>query len=213
MTASTRDRLVNGALWIGASRIALNLIALLSTLILARLLVPEDFGLVAIAESVAIIVISVTELSLAHALIQHKDPAKHHYDTAWTLNIARAIGLALLIAALASPATAIYDDPRLHELLFVIGATTIISACENPKIITFHRDLIFWQDFVLNVLSKIAGFIVAVGLAYAYQTYWALILGSVAAQLMRVIVSYVSAHTCRDLRCADTRNCCPFPSG
>lgn len=169
----------------------LNLIALSSTLILARLLLPEDFGLVAIAGSVAAVVISITELSLAQALVQHKKPAKHHYDTAWTLNILRATGLAMIISALAYPTAAIYGDPRLIPLLLVIGGTTIISGAENPKIINFYRDLIFWQDFVLNVASKLAGFVVAVALALAFRTYWALVIGSVAAELVRVIASYV----------------------
>ena len=51
--------------------------------------------------------------------------------------------------------------------------------------------MVFWQDFVLNVSSKLIGFIVAVTFAYLYRSFWALILGSLAAQIVRVFVSYV----------------------
>ena len=82
MSGNTRSRLYKGAGWVGATRILMNLIAFVSTIVLARLLLPDDFGIVAIAESISMIVTSVTELSLSKALIQHSDPRRRHFDTA-----------------------------------------------------------------------------------------------------------------------------------
>jgi O-antigen/teichoic acid export membrane protein len=53
-----------------------------------------------------------------------------------------------------------------------------------------QRDLIFWQEFVLNVSQKIVGVVVSIAIAYYYRTYWALVLGTLAMQATNVIVSY-----------------------
>jgi O-antigen/teichoic acid export membrane protein len=58
-------------------------------MLVARLLVPEDFGLVAIATTVTAIITSLTELSLSSALVQHKDLHEEHLDGAWALNFLR----------------------------------------------------------------------------------------------------------------------------
>ncbi|MFB0613926.1 lipopolysaccharide biosynthesis protein [Aurantiacibacter poecillastricola] len=189
--SSKRALLLKGASWLALARIAINLLAFASTLILARLLVPEDFGLVAIAEAFAIILVSITELSLAQALIRHDNPEEHHFHTAWTLNFARSVGLAAIMAGLSFPAAAIYGDPRLAPVLLVLAGGTLLGGLENPKLIVFQRKLVFWQEFVLSVGAKVAAFVVAIGIAVAFRSYWALILGGIAGGLARVALSYV----------------------
>lgn len=191
---SSRKLLVKGAAWIASARIIINLIALASTIILARLLLPEDFGLVAIAESIAIMAASITELSLVQALIQHDDPEERHYHTAFTLNLIRAVLLALFLCGISFPVAAAYGDPRLGPILFVIAGSTVIGALENPKLITFQRKLVFLQEASLSVGTKLAAFVTAITIALVYQSYWALILGGVAGQTARVLISYLVVH-------------------
>jgi O-antigen/teichoic acid export membrane protein len=190
MSEVNRTSLSRGAAWIGSSRLLINVLGLVSTLVLARLLVPEDFGLVAIAESIFAMIAAITELSLAQSLVQHRRPRAHHYHTAWTLNLLRALLLALVMAGLGFPFARIYGDDRLIDLFLVLAAATVIGGLENPMLATFTRKMIFWQVFALNVASKLVGFVVAVAIAYAFRSFWALVLGSLAAQATRVIVSY-----------------------
>lgn len=190
-TKASRNTLTKGASWIGSSRLIVNAIGLVSTLVLARLLVPQDFGLVAIAESVFGLVGAVTELMLANSLIQHRRPRAHHYHTAWTLNLARAALLAGIMALLGVPFAWIYGDERFVGLFLVLAGATLIGGLENPTLVIMWRKLIFWQDFVLNVSSKLVGFLVALGIAYYFRSYWALVIGAFAAQVTRVAVSYV----------------------
>lgn len=190
-TAASRKTLTRGASWIGSSRLIVNAIGLVSTLVLARLLVPEDFGLVAIAESVFGLVGAVTELMLATSLIQHRRPRAYHYHTAWTLNLARAALLAAIMALLGFPFSWIYGDERFVGLFLVLAGATLIGGLENPTLVIMWRKLIFWQDFALNVSSKLVGFLVAVAIAYTFRSYWALVIGALAAQITRVAASYV----------------------
>ena len=152
---------------------------------------PEDFGLVAIATSVSAIIASMTELSLAQALVQHKSPTDSHYNTAFTLNFLRAAGVALILALVGIPAAAFYGDPRLVEVFLALAASTLVIGAINPRLAKMSRDLVFWQDFATRSADKFVAFLVALVVALVWRSYWALILGIIAGQLTSMILSYV----------------------
>lgn len=83
-----------------------------STIILAQLLVPADFGLVAIASTVMVIISSITELSLAEALVQHRDPSDDHFQSVFTLNMLRSVLLASIVAACTDAVSRLCTDDR-----------------------------------------------------------------------------------------------------
>ncbi|MFS2177421.1 O-antigen/teichoic acid export membrane protein [Rhizobium pisi] len=184
------DRLIRGSIWLSLSRAIVNGLSALSTFVLAWYLGPADFGLVAIATTLQLILSSVTELSLNQALIRHEAPTEEHFSAVWTLSAARSLVLALLFAAAAYPVADFYGDPRLTNVMFALSLSLFLSGLANPRRIMLQRDLIFWQDFVLNVSQKLAGFIVTVAVAALYQSYWALVLGLLAYQLTNLVVSY-----------------------
>lgn len=186
----TRHLILKGATWIAAGRGLISVIGFVSALLLARLLVPADFGLVAISTSITAIIAAVTELSLAQALIQKNDPDEADYHTVFTLNLLRAIGLAVLIAGSAFAVADIYGDGRLVAIMLVIAGSTLLSGLVNPKMVVFQRSLVFKQDFILTVSQKLAGLLVAIPVALFYRSYWALVAGGVATQLCAVVASY-----------------------
>jgi O-antigen/teichoic acid export membrane protein len=188
---SLRKRLTTGALWTAVGRILVNLIGLMSTLVLARLLTPADFGLVAIATVVLSIANAFTELSLSAALIQHRDPQREHYDTAWTLNVLRALAIAIALALAAYPVSVAYQDKRLVDIFFVLSAAAMVSGLVNPRLVDFRRQLSFQQEIITDFANKLFGFVVAAGIAYAYRSYWALVIGSFAGQVAGLVMSYV----------------------
>ena len=114
MSNTSRASVFKGAAWIALSRIFVNAIGLVSMVVLARLLLPSDFGLVALAKSISMVVGALTELSLVQSLIQHRDPRDHHFNTAWTLNAIRSLILALVMVVLAGPSAELYGDDRLR---------------------------------------------------------------------------------------------------
>ncbi len=187
---SIADRLVTGSLWVSLSRIIVNGLSTLSTIVLAWYLLPSDFGLVALATTMLAIVTTITELSLNEALIRHEAPGESHFSAAWTLAATRGLILCVLFAAFAYPASLIYDEPRLFGVLLVLSLSLLINGFANPRRIMLQRDLIFWQEFVLNVAQKVAGFVATVAIAVIYQTYWALVVGTLVMQITNVVASY-----------------------
>ena len=186
-----KSRLFKGAMWIGAGNIFVNALGFISTMILARLLVPEDFGLVAIAYAVMTIFSAVTDMALSQALVQHDDPSDDHFHTAWTMSVIRSIILAIALAVCASPLASFYDDSRLEFLLFLIAISIAFSGFTNPKLIVFQRRLEFHQVFILSCTNKLVSFAITVGLAFIYRSYWALVIGPLVAQITEVLLSYI----------------------
>lgn len=187
----TRGLLLKGVAWIGAANVIVNMFGIVSTVILARLLAPEDFGLVAIAFALLAIIAIISEFSFAKALVQHDDPQEAHYRTAWTMNVLRGFLVGAIIAAIAVPAAGLYGDERLTDIFLVLALTTIVGSLLNPKLAVFERRLQFNQTFILKLTGKIIGFAITIGIAFAYRSYWALVLGPLAAESAIVIVSYI----------------------
>jgi O-antigen/teichoic acid export membrane protein len=207
---SIRTRIAKGAVWLTATRVLVNLITLASTLLLARMLIPADFGLVAIATTISAIINSVTDLSLAAALIQHKNPQDEHLHSAWSLNVARGAILALMICGLSVPIARLYGDSRLVVILMLIGAMTLVAGIANPKLALFSRDLIFWQEFIVGVAQRVIGFVVAIVVALLFRSYWALVAGMAATQVSATILSYLLIPYRPRIRLAHARELLSF---
>ncbi|RFB90857.1 lipopolysaccharide biosynthesis protein [Rhizobium leguminosarum bv. trifolii] len=184
------DRMIRGSIWLSLSRAIVNALSALSTFVLAWYLLPSDFGLVAIATTILVILSSVTELSLGQALIRHESPGETHFSAVWTLSVTRSAILALVFAASSYPIAEFYNEPRLTSVMLALSFSLLLSGLANPRRVMLQRDLIFWQEFVLNVSQKLVGFIVTVAIAAIYQSYWALVIGTLAYQVTNIIVSY-----------------------
>jgi len=189
---SVTNRLIKGSAWISASRAIVNILAALSTIVLARILSPSDFGLVALGTTMLALVTSVTDLSLTEALVRHKSPGDSHFNAAWTMNAARGLLICLLFVALAYPTARFYEEDRLPAIMIALGLSVFLSGLTNPRRIMLQRQLVFWQEFVLNVSQKLAGVIVSVIVAIVYHSYWALVAGVIVTQLTNVAVSYMA---------------------
>ncbi|WP_274518608.1 lipopolysaccharide biosynthesis protein [Sphingobium bisphenolivorans] len=184
------SKLVEGSLWATGARAMVNCLGLVSTLLLARLLTPADFGIVAIATVLQLIIAAVTNLSLAEALIQHEDPQPRHFDTVWTLGVLRS-ALAAAVYALAAPWVArAFGEPRLEPVMAVLALGIFLTGLANPRRVMMQKKLIFWQDFMLKVGEKLTAVIVTVTIALLFRSYWALVWGVVAGQLAHLLISY-----------------------
>lgn len=189
--SSITGRLIKGSMWLSLSRAVVNSLATLSTFVLAWYLTPSDFGLVALATTMLLIVTTATELSLTQALIRHEAPQESHFSAAWTLNATRGLVLCLFLAACAYPASVFYDDPRLIGIMVALGVSVFLGGLTNPRLVMLQRNLIFWQEFVLSVSQKFTGFVAAVAIAMIFRSYWALVIGTLVSQATNVITSYL----------------------
>lgn len=189
--SSIAGRVMRGTLWVSLGRIAVNLLTMLSMFVLAWLLTPSDFGLVAIAGTIIFVISAATELSLSAALVRHASPDESHLSAAWTLNAVRSLGLCLITCAISWPVAQLYEDQRLIPMLCVSGAGLFIGGLINPRMAIAQRDLQFRPDFIVQTGQKLAGLIASFSWAFVFRDYWALVVGSLAIQISGVLLSYI----------------------
>jgi O-antigen/teichoic acid export membrane protein len=173
------------------ARLADRAIGLVGTVVLARLLTPADFGLVAMAIAVIALIELATAFGFEVSLVRKANPTRDHYDTVWTLNLLFALGCGLATAAAAFPASVFYGDERLVPILFALGASWVLSGLTNVGVVDFQRTLNFSMEFRFLISRRLIGFVVTIVLAVWTRSYWALIAGTVALRLTGLLLSYL----------------------
>ncbi|HET9114320.1 MAG TPA: lipopolysaccharide biosynthesis protein [Burkholderiales bacterium] len=183
--------MAKGAFWMILLRFAVRGIGLISTVFLARLLIPTDFGLVAMAMSIIGAVELLGAFSLDVTLINNQNAGRNHYDTAWTLNILAALIQGLLLFAVAPWVAHFYSDHRLILIIQLLALGTLIQGFENIGIVAFRKDLEFHKDFNFQLAKKIISFVVTMAMAFWLRNYWALIGGMLVSRFMGVLFSFL----------------------
>lgn len=171
-------------------RLAERSIGLVSTLILARLLSPSDFGLMAMAMSVLALIELMGAFGFDVALIQRQDAQRHHFDTAWTYNVLFSASMALLLLLCAPFAAEFYRNPDVGPVLSVLAIGALVQGWENVGTVTFRKQMHFGQEFRFLLSKKLISFTVTMVLAYTLRNYWALVGGIIVGKVFAVLLSY-----------------------
>lgn len=190
-------RVLRSASWIVLGYGASQAIRLGSNLILTRLLFPEAFGLMALISVVTIGLNLFSDVGIAPSIAQSKrgdDPA--FLDTAWTIQVLRGAGLWIAACLLAQPVAAFYGDPLLARYLPLAGVSLLIAGFNPTRIETAHRHLVMGRLTALDLGSQVIGIAVMIWLALLWQSVAALVVGSVAGALAKLILTqlYLPGH-------------------
>lgn len=165
-------------------------IGFISTLVLARLLVPADFGLVAMATVLMQFLIAVSDFSVHVLLIQKTSIDREDMDSAWSMQAALGLAQAVILLGLANPAADFYNEPRLVEIVYTLAAIALLKGFKNIGVIMFQRDMTFGLDFRLMAIQRLLTFTVTISIAWIYQTYWALVVGMMVGAVAELALSY-----------------------
>ena len=187
---ATGGQIAKGAAWMMGFKLFDKSIGLISTLVLARVLTPADFGLVAMATAVVALLELMGAFGFDSALIQRQNTNRRHYDTAWTFNVMFGVSIAIMLVLMAAPAAGFYREPRLTLMLPALAVGALIGGFENVGTVAFRKDLNFSMEFKFLLAKRLAAFTVTVSLALTYRSFWALIAGTVVGKLIAVFISY-----------------------
>lgn len=195
-TASLADnslagRIMRGAAWIIGGRIIVRALGLINTLILARLLVPEDFGLVAIGVTVMQLLQNITDIGVSRTVVKFRDAGRAQYETLFTISLIRGAAVSAIMLAAAMLADNFYADPRVTVIFFGIAIVPLFHALMNPRFFEFERDLDFTKQFSLEAADKLIGVAVSISIAIIFRSYWAIILGLVSGAFAQMVMSWL----------------------
>ncbi|PDT14494.1 lipopolysaccharide biosynthesis protein [Rhizobium sp. J15] len=191
--SSVSQRTATASIWTVSGKFLARLLDFVSLLILARLLSPADFGLVAIATSVLVIVETVLDLPLTQALMRQPSPSDKMFATAFTLSLLRGTAISLLMIIISWPMAVIYDDSRLFALVAVLSIAPAMRSMISPRMVLFMQRFDFKREFALDLITKGSTLLFGVGVAVTTGSYWGLAAGAVAGPTAAMITSYIFA--------------------
>lgn len=187
---SILQRTAAGAGWLIGWRFATRLLGFCSTLVLVRVLTPEDFGLVALATSIIFALDVALSAGIEDQIIRATSTSRELYDTAFTLNLIRCLLIAGIVFASATPAARYFNEPRLEVLLHWFTVYVALLGLANIYIVDFRRELNFHKEFVSAIVPRVTGIIFAIIFALALRSYWALVIGLMANRIVALAMSY-----------------------
>ena len=162
-----------------------------SLVMLARLLTPADFGLVAMAGTVLNLFLIVADLGLLMASIQRRDLSEDELSTLFWINLGGGAVLAGLTIISAPLLVRIFDEPRLVGAAAVLSLTLIAVGIGTQHEAIVRRRLDYGFLHATGVISQALGLGAALGSAASGLGYWALIIQQVVAHAVRVLLLWV----------------------
>lgn len=187
---SLSQRVVQAGFWAFALRIVDRLFSLARTIVLARVLSPDDFGLFGIALLALSALETFTQTGFQAALIQRKEDVRPYLDTAWTVQAIRGVALAIILFGIAPYVAIFFGEPNAAQLLRVLGLSMVFQGLTNIGVVFFQKELEFHKQFMYMFSGTLADFGVAIPAALILHNAWALIFGLLAGNLVRMIASY-----------------------
>lgn len=164
---------------------------LASNLILARLLFPEAFGVMALAWLVVNAVTMLSDVGVNSSVVRDDrgdDPL--FLNTAWTIQVVRGAVLWCAASALAVPLAEFYDEPLLARLVPVAALVAPIAGFESIRLFTATRRLELDRVVIVELAGQAIGLVAMVAWAWVDRSVWALVVGGLVRSLARVLLSH-----------------------
>jgi O-antigen/teichoic acid export membrane protein len=174
-------------------------------LILTRLLLPEVFGLMALANALITGLQLFSDVGIGPSIVQNKNGDELRFlNTAWTLQILRGLALWLCSALIAWPVATFYQTPVLLWLVPAIGATAAIAGLNSTGLHTLTRRLIRAPQVLLNVGTYVVGMVVTIlWVKYVRADVWGFVVGSLVTTTLAMVASHLLVPGLRNRLCWD----------
>ena len=183
-----------------------------STVTLARLLDPSDFGIVAMVAAITALGMAFGDFGLSEATIQRKDITHEQISALFWINVAAGAGLTLLTVGLAPVLAWVYSEPRLIPIAMVSSLAFLINGLRTQPDALLKRQMRYSALALKDITANAAAVIVAVALAWRGHGYWALVSVPLSANSCHLVLTWVMVRwrPGRPRRSTDVRSMVAF---
>lgn len=164
-----------------------------STMVLARLLTPADFGLVAMVTAVTGLVAMFKDAGLSMATVQREHITHEQVSTLFWINVALSIVLMAITAALAPAIAWFYGEPVLTWITLAIAATFIFGGLTVQHQALLRRQMQFKQLAIIEIIAMAVGVTAAVAVGWYTRSYWALVVIPIAGTLVTCLGAWIAS--------------------
>jgi lipopolysaccharide exporter len=178
--------------WRAAQLGGVQIISLLRLMILARILAPDAFGLVAVAAVTIGLLLGLSNFGMVQALVQRPSPTEEEYDIAWTVGLMRAALVTSVLVAIGPALAGLFGAPEAGPIVRVMALRPLIDAMMSIGVARLTRQLAFRRLAVMALPASMTDAVTAIVLAPVLGV-WALVAGTLTGATLQAMLSYVVA--------------------
>jgi O-antigen/teichoic acid export membrane protein len=166
---------------------------LAGNLVLARLLFPEAFGVMAIVYLVVFALEQISNIGIGAAVMRFDRGEEPEFlDTAWTMQVIRGVGLFVIALALTPVVADFYRMPELMTILPIAAFGVVITGLTSTKLMVLTRRLDLTRLVAIETCAQIVALIVMGSIAWSHRSIWALVFGGLANAVVITVLSHVA---------------------
>lgn len=188
-------RVLSGVSWNASSSFIGQLIGFVRSIVIARLLVPEEFGLFSMALTIVLGLNALTTLGLEQTILTRKfvddQELRAQLNTVWSAELARSLVLSLLVLACAYPVSHFYGQPKLLSLIPILSLTTLLDGMQNIGLAILRKQISFARIFWYEITTSITAAALTIALAVRLRSVMALVFGQLITAALGMVLSYV----------------------
>lgn len=189
-TPRLRDRILHAGGWASGGFVLDKLVAALQLVILARILTPTDFGVMAASAAVLLAMQTISELGIESALIAKENVTKEDLNTAWSTSALRGLLMASVVWITAGMIGELMRMPLLEPLLRLHAWALVIQGLYSPALALMMKRLDLRQRVTLDIVRRLVETTVTLTIALLYRTVWALVIGQLVALIVGCLLSF-----------------------
>lgn len=198
MSQSLNTKVKTATKWSTITELAAKLVAPITTMILARVLTPEAYGVVATITMVISFAELFTDAGFQKYLIQHEfsdDKEKTECtNVAFITNLVLSLFLWLVIGVFSSPIANIVGSPGMGNVITIACISIPLAAFSSIQQALYKRDFDFKTLFVVRMMSLAVPVLVTLPLAFIFKNFWALIIGRIVQDILNAVVLTVKSR-------------------
>ena len=188
---SLENRAINGVFWSGIERLGPQAVQFVVSIVLARLLLPEQFGLIGMLALFLALGRVFLDSGFGSALIQKQDATEVHYSSVFYANVALSLAAAGILCLVAPWIARFYDEPLLAPLTRVLSLNLVISAFGVIQSVLLTKHLDFKTQTKATLIASLGSGIVGVAMAALDFGVWSLVGQSVSLALLNTLLLWV----------------------
>lgn len=166
-------------------------VQMVATVVLARMLLPGDFGVVAMVTTFSLLLVSFGQVGFPEAVVQREQIDHHLVSNLFWINLGASLVLTIAFAAAGSLLAKFYGDPRVAHVAIGVSLTIIVTATSVLHLALLKRAMRFSAVSVNDILARVVSVGVSIFLAWKGWGYWALIAGAIAQPLIASIGAWI----------------------
>lgn len=194
---SLKNKFVNAAKWSTITEIAAKLVSPVTNMILARIIAPEAFGVVATVTMIISFADMFTDAGFQKYLVQHEfkeeEEKFQNANVAFWTNLAISIFLLAVIIVFREKIAVLVGNPGLGNVIAIASIQLLLTSFSSIQMALYRRDFDFKTLFSVRMVAVCIPFAVTVPLALLGLSYWSIIIGSIFIQLSNAVILTVKS--------------------